>query len=98
MRALVHCSRASGGPRLPYRQTTRTFSWRSALQFQVNRRSLKHGVVDMTRRLVLAMLLLLGLAPHAIAQQRRTITGRITDETSGRPISGAQILVKGTNT
>ncbi len=43
-----------------------------------------------------ALLLVVGFGA-AHAQQRRTITGKVTDDT-GKPIPGAQVTIKGTNT
>ena len=42
--------------------------------------------------------LLLAFTASTAAAQRRTITGRVTDETTRSPISGAQIVIRGTNT
>jgi TonB-linked SusC/RagA family outer membrane protein len=47
--------------------------------------------------LLTALLILASVAPVS-AQQRRTITGRVVEEGSSRPIGGAQITIKGTNT
>ncbi len=43
---------------------------------------------------VLGMFLML-LGMHANAQERKTITGKVTDETTGEPIIGANIILKG---
>jgi TonB-linked SusC/RagA family outer membrane protein len=45
----------------------------------------------------LAVLLLAVGIGSVQAQQRRTITGRVTDDT-GKPVPGAQVTIKGTNT
>src|SRR5436190_24345579 len=45
-----------------------------------------------------ALLLLFGAASGLSAQQRRIGTGRVTDAASGKPVGGAQITIRGTNT
>src|SRR5688500_563065 len=37
-------------------------------------------------------------ASSAEAQERRVVTGRVIDEATGRPVGGAQITIRGTNT
>ncbi|MGN6508462.1 MAG: SusC/RagA family TonB-linked outer membrane protein [Chitinophaga sp.] len=48
-------------------------------------------------RLLMALLLMLGMANGAMAQSARTVTGRVTDEATKQPVPGASISLKGTN-
>lgn len=50
------------------------------------------------RNVGLAALLLFVLISPTSAQQRRTITGQVVEEGTGRAISGAQLLIRNTNT
>ncbi|PJJ48096.1 SusC/RagA family TonB-linked outer membrane protein [Hymenobacter chitinivorans] len=45
---------------------------------------------------LLTMVLLLGLAGHAWAQQARQLTGQVLDEASGQGLPGVTVVVKGT--
>ncbi|WP_333863396.1 TonB-dependent receptor plug domain-containing protein, partial [Chitinophaga sp.] len=47
-------------------------------------------------RQFMALLLMLGMAHASLAQNARTITGRVTDDASKDPIPGASVVLKGT--
>ncbi|HTG57057.1 MAG TPA: carboxypeptidase-like regulatory domain-containing protein, partial [Niabella sp.] len=44
-----------------------------------------------------ALLLLLCFGSLAAIAQERTVTGLVLDETSGQPLAGANMVIKGTN-
>src|SRR5947209_11638321 len=50
----------------------------------------------MKKSVVMVLLGLLLVAPHALAQQK-TVTGKVTSEL-GAPLSGVSVILKGTNT
>src|SRR5436190_21357588 len=53
-------------------------------------------LVIMKKSLVMVLVGLSLVAPHAVAQQR-TVTGKVTSE-QGAPLSGVSVIIKGTNT
>src|SRR5207248_10387232 len=52
--------------------------------------------VIMKKSLVMVLVGLSLVAPHALAQQK-TVTGKVTSEL-GAPLSGVSVIIKGTNT
>lgn len=54
-------------------------------------------LVRKLKAVTLLLLLLLWLMPFAIAQQKRMVKGRVTDE-KGQPVAGASVVIKGTAT